>query len=470
MAFLVGLSDWLWTPWLLGLFLLTGLYFSFLTGFFQLFGMKAWMKHTFCTLLPKKQKREKGSGLTQFQTMATALAATIGTGSIAGVATAIAYGGPGAVFWMWISAFLGMMTGCAEKTLTIRYRRKDGENWKGGPMEYMEHGLHLKWMALWFALCITVAALGGGGVVQANSIAASLESALGWNRGIVGAVTAAAVAVVVFGGIGRIGKVCEKLVPIMALGFIGGGAAVLFFHAEALPAALQAIFSEAFAPRPVAGGTLGYGMMAAMRYGIARGVFTNEAGLGSSAIAHAQAKVKEPAEQGLWGVFEVFIATLVICTITALVILTAGVYDKGSALSAIEAHTMPDHLGGAPLVALSFGTVFGRWGGLFVAACLLMFAYSSLLGWSYYGERGLSYLLGGKKGRGLFRLFFLAAILWGSVGELEAVWQLSDLCNALMAFPNLIALLLLSPEFLRLWRSYMKKACIRSEYASVKQK
>ncbi len=457
MELLTALGDRLWTPWLLGLFLLTGLYFSLLTGFFQLFGIRIWMRHTLFSLFHKRKKGEKKRGLTQFQTMATALAATIGTGSIAGVATAIAYGGPGAVFWMWISAFWGMMTGCAEKTLALRYRHKEGENWAGGPMEYMEHGLHLKWMALWFALCITLAALGGGGVVQANSIASSLESTMGWNRWAVGAVTAAVVAVVVLGGIGRIGRVCEKLVPIMALGFMGGGVMVLLFHAEALPAAFRAIFSEAFAPRPVAGGALGYGMMTAMRYGIARGVFTNEAGLGSSAIAHAQANVKEPAEQGLWGVFEVFIATLVICTVTSLVILTAGIYDKGSALSAIEAHVMPDHLGGAPLVALSFGTVFGRLGRFFVAVCLLMFAFSSLLGWSYYGERGLSYLFGGRKGRWLFRLLFLGAILWGSVGELEAVWALSDLCNALMAFPNLTALLLLSPEFLRLWRSYMKK-------------
>lgn len=442
------------------LFLVTGLYLSFRTGFFQIFGLPLWIKTTIGTLF-RKERVERATGtLTQFQTMATALAATIGTGSIAGVATAIVYGGPGAVFWMWISAFLGMMTGCMEKTLAVRYRQRATEGWRGGPMEYMEHGLGLKWMAVWFALCVTVAALGGGGLVQANSIATGLQNAFGWDRRWIGVFTALVTAVVILGGIGRIGRVCERLVPVMALGFMGGGMVVLFCHGEAIPAALGEIFSEAFSLRPMVGGGMGYGMMTAMRYGIARGVFTNEAGLGSSAIAHAQASVKEPGEQGMWGIFEVFIATLVVCTMTALAILTSGVYDKAITLSAIANKTLADGMTGAPLVAAAFSTVFGRWGGAIVAACLLLFAFSSLLGWSYYGERGLSYLLGGQRGRGLFRCVFLGAILAGSVGDLAAVWQAADLCNGLMALPNLIAILLLSPEALRCWQSWIKKQAV----------
>lgn len=455
------LSRAIWDPWLLIFFLALGLYLSFRTGFFQIFGFRLWFKTTAGSLFGKKRGQGQGT-LTQFQTMATALAATIGTGSIAGVATAIVYGGPGAVFWMWVSAFLGMMTGCAEKTLAVRYRRKDGAGWRGGPMEYMEYGLGMKWMAVWFALSVTVAAVGGGGLVQSNSIATSMEAAFGWNRLFVGAVTALAVGVVVLGGVGRIGKVCEKLVPVMALGFVGGGLAVLVCHGGALPAAFEEIFTEAFSLRPAVGGGLGYGLMTAMRYGIARGVFTNEAGLGSSAIAHAQAQVKEPGEQGMWGIFEVFIATIVVCTVTALVILTSGVYDKGLTLTAIDNNGLPNSMTGAPLAAAAFGTVFGRWGGVFVAGCLLLFAFSSLLGWSYYGERGLSYLLGGRRGRGMFRVLFLSVILVGSVGDLTAVWHVADLCNGLMALPNLIAILLLSPEALRCWRAWVKKqsACV----------
>ena len=448
------LSDALWDPWLLLGFLLAGAYLSLRTGFFQLFGARTWLRCTLGSLFRKSTDGE--GGLTQFQAMATALAATIGTGSIAGVATAIFYGGPGAVFWMWVSALLGMMTGFVEKTLAVRYRKRSKDGWRGGPMEYMEQGLGARWMALWFALAVTLAALGGGGLVQSNSIAASLSAAFGWGRLPIGIVTALVTGLVIAGGIGRIGAVCEKLVPVMALGFLGGGAVVLACRAEAILPTLGEIASAAFALKPAVGGGLGYGMMTAMRYGVARGVFTNEAGIGSSAMAHAQARVREPVEQGMWGIFEVFVATLLVCTVSALVILTTGVYDPETALTAIREGTVTGEMAGAPLSAAAFGTVFGRWGGVFVAVCLLLFAFSSLLGWSYYGERGLEYLTGSRRGRTAFRLAFLAAILYGSVGELELVWQMADLCNGLMAIPNLAAILLLSPEALRLWRAYME--------------
>lgn len=448
MTFLERLSDFIWNPWLLGLFLLTGLYYSVRTGFFQVFRCRLWLSTTLGAIL-RPSRAEKGKGLTQFQALSTALASTIGTGSIAGVATAIFYGGPGAVFWMWVSAFLGMMTGCAEKTLAVRYRElaEDG-SWQGGPMCYMERGVGSRTLAVLFSMCCVAASLGGGNMVQANSIAASLEASFGWNRLMVGVITALLTGVVILGGIGRIGKVSEKLVPCMALLFIGGGIFVLCRHAAAIPGALTQIVSGAMMPKAALGGGMGYGMAAAMRYGVARGVFTNEAGMGSSAMAHAASNVKEPAEQGMWGVFEVFVATLLVCTVTALVILTTGVYQEEAALAAIRDGTVTSAMVGAPLSAAAFSTEFGELGGAFVSICLLLFAFTSLLGWSYYGERGLEYLTGTSRWRWPYRALFLLAIVGGSVGELASVWQLADIFNGLMALPNLAALLLLSPQAL----------------------
>ncbi|MBC5736031.1 alanine/glycine:cation symporter family protein [Lawsonibacter faecis] len=450
MAFLARVGDFIWNPWLLGLFLLTGLYFSIRTGFFQVFDIGLWFKTTLGSIL-KPSKQKKGGGITQFQALSTALASTIGTGSIAGVATAIFYGGPGAVFWMWVSAFLSMMTGCIEKTLAVRYREPSPEGgWQGGPMCYMEKGLHSRFLAVLFSVCCVCASLGGGNLVQSNSIATALEHSFGWDRLAVGVVTAVLTGIVILGGIGRIGKVSEKLVPAMALLFIGGGAVVLAVNAAALPGALESIVMGAVAPKAALGGALGYGVAAAMRFGVARGVFTNEAGMGSSAMAHAASDVKEPAEQGMWGVFEVFVATLVVCSITALVILTTGVYDPAAALAAIEGGAVTNAMLGAPLSAAAFGTVFGRWGGVFVSVCLLLFAFTSLLGWSYYGERGLSYLTGTTRWKWLYRVFFMVMVVLGSVGDMSSMWQLADIFNGLMALPNLAALLLLSPEALRL--------------------
>lgn len=461
MSFLERLGDWIWNPWLLGAFLLLGLYYSIRSGFFQLFEFRLWMSATVGSLLHSKRGGE-AEGITQFQALSTALASTIGTGSIAGVATAIFYGGPGAVFWMWISAFLGMMTGCAEKTLAVRYRHR-GKNggWEGGPMDYMEKGLGLRGLALAFSLFCVCASIGGGDMVQANSIATALEAAFGWDRLAVGAVTALLTGLVILGGIGRIGRVSEKLVPAMAVLFLAGGATVLWVHATAVPAALSRIVASAFAPKAALGGTLGYSMASAMRFGVARGVFTNEAGLGSSAMAHAAADVEEPAEEGMWGAFEVFVATLVVCTVTALVILTSGVYDETEALLAIQSGGVDSSMLGSALSAAAFSTVMGAWGGPFVAVCLLMFAFSSLLGWSYYGERGLAYLTGSDRWVGCYRMVFLLFVVAGSVGDVGRVWQVADICNGMMALPNLAALLLLSPEALRMifqWSLRQKKA------------
>ena len=387
MAFAERLGNFIWNPWLLGLFLLSGLYFSVRTGFFQLFHVRLWLKTTLGSLLRPKRRRE-GGGLTQLQALSTALASTIGTGSIAGVATAI-----------------------------FREKSRDG-GWQGGPMCYMERGVGSRTLAALFSLCCVAASLGGGNVVQANSIAASLEAAFGWDRLAVGLVVAVLTGLVILGGIGRIGRVSETLVPCMALLFIGGGVMVLICHRAAIPEALERIVTGAITPKAALGGGIGYGMAAAMRYGVARGVFTNEACMGSSAIAHAASNVQEPAEQGMWGIFEVFIATLSVCSITALVILTSGVYQEDAALLAIQSGTVTSAMVGAPLSAAAFSTVFGRFGVVFVAA-------------------------------------FLLAVVAGSVGDVAVVWQLADIFNGLMALPNLCALLLLSPEALGLLNGWM---------------
>jgi AGCS family alanine or glycine:cation symporter len=454
MGVLSRLTDLLWNPWLLGLFLLTGGYYSLRTGFFQLFHWKTWWRATVGSLLHGGGKRRK-RGITQLQALSTALAATIGTGSIAGVATAIFYGGPGAVFWMWVSAFLGMMTSWAEKTLAVRYRRRGADGgWQGGPMYYMEHGLGSRRLGARFSLLCLAETLIGGNLVQANSITTALESSLGWARLPVGVILAVLTGAVICGGIGRIGRVSERLVPGMALLFLAGGLAVIACHLSALPRALSDILTQAFAPKAVCGG---YGAAAALRYGVARGVFTNEAGLGTSAMAHAAADVDDPAQQGLWGILEVFVATLAVCTVTALVLLTSGVYEPAAALRAISTGTVTDSMLGAPLSAAAFATVFGPWGEVFVAVCLILFAFTSLLGASYYGEQCLNYLTGSRRLVPLYRLLFLGAVVLGGVGSLSTAWLLVDLSNGLMAVPNLIALLLLSRQAVPLLQPYRSR-------------
>lgn len=451
MAFLSKLSGFLWGGPLLAAFLIVGGYYSLRTGFFQLFRLPLWWKTTAGTLLRRRKKSEQG--VSQIQALSTALAAIIGTGSIAGVATAIFYGGPGVVFWMWMSALLGMMTGFAEKTLAVRYREKgpDGQ-WRGGPMEYMGQGLHLPKLAGVFAFIGMVEALLGSNLAQANSIATALGSAAGTDRLAVGIVLAVLVSIALVGGIRRLGRITQLLVPLMAVLFIGGGLAVIAFHWQAIPTALEQIVSYAFAPRAVLGG---YSMGTALRYGVARGVFTNEAGLGMSAIVHACADVKEPAEQGMWGIFEVFFSTMVICTVTALVILTSGVYVPEQAAAMIESGAIPAAMLGAPLVSAGFATLFGRTGEWIVTVSLILFAFTSLLGAGYCGKRGLEYLTERRWLSGAYHLLLPACIVLGAVADLTAVWEAVDLLCALLAIPNLLALMLLSPEALWLLRSWV---------------
>lgn len=450
------LTDALWSPWLLGLFLLTGLYLSVRTGFFQLFGLWTWLRATAGSILRPAGGRT-GKGISQWEALCTALASTIGTGSIAGVATAIWYGGPGAVFWMWVSAFLGMMTSFVEKSLAVRYRqkKKTGE-WVGGPMYYLSNGVGSPALGWWYGAVCLCAAFIGGNLVQSNSIAASLHAAFGWEKGIVGVVTMAAVGLVMLGGIGRIARVSTWLVPVMAGLYVGGGILVLVLCREQLPRVLAQILTCAFCPAAVFGGGIGYTVTSAMRYGIARGVFTNEAGLGTSAIAHAAADVDRPVRQGMWGMLEVGVSTLVVCSITALAILVSGVYTLtpfgGFVPGGVEV--------GAPLTAAAFSGVLGQSGGVVVALSLLLFAFSSILGWSYYGQQCLAFCVGQGRGQRTYRGIFLLCVLLGSVWNSEQVWTLVDFFNALMALPNLAAIVLLSPGALlelKRWKSEKKK-------------
>ena len=426
------LSSLVWGPWTLGLFLLVGGYYSLGTGFFQLFGIRRWLKGTLGALL----RRGDADGLSPMQTLSAALAATIGTGSIVGVATAITLGGPGSIFWMWISSVLGMILSFGEKTLAVACRRRGPDGmWQGGPMIWLQE-LGLPKLGKLYAFCCILVSLGMCGLAQANSLAAGLTDAFGVPPLGVGIVACVLVGVSLTGGIGRIGRVCEGLVPLMTVLFLGGSLWVLFCHRAQIPAALALIWKDAFGLAPLAGGTAG----SAIRYGIARGIFNTEAGLGTTALIHASSASRDPVEEGMWGIFEIFLDGIVLCAVMALIILTSGVWTPGG-----------EGPQGAALCAAAFETVLGPWGRPFVGVCLALFAFSALLGGSYYGQRGVEHLWHGR-GLRLYQGLFLCGIVLGSVSRLEPVWQFADLCNGLMAVPCLIALLLFSPQVFRLLR------------------
>lgn len=446
MSLLEQLTDFLWNPWLLAAFLLTGLYFSVKTGFFQLFGLPVWLRATVGSVLrPAGEKREKG--ISQMQALCTALASTIGTGSIAGVATAICFGGPGAVFWMWVCAIVGMMTSFVEKTLAVRWRCPDGRGgWLGGPMYYISRGMGSRGLAYWYAAACLCAAFVGGNLVQSNAVSGVMQACFGCEPLAVGAVTAVLAGAVMMGGIGRIAAASTVLVPVMGLLYLGSGVLILAMKRELLLPALKLVVTQALCPQAPLGTAAGYTVAAAMRYGVARGVFTNEAGLGTAAIAHASADVDDPARQGMWGILEVGAATLLVCSVTALVILTGGVYIPEQGAIQLQS--------GAEMTAAAFSAALGRGGGAIVAFSLLLFAFSSILGWSHYGQQCLSFLAGKNRGGRVYRLLFLICILLGSVWEGNRLWVLVDLCNALMAIPNLMALLILSPGCIEACRKW----------------
>jgi AGCS family alanine or glycine:cation symporter len=397
------------------------------------------------TLLKMFSKEQRGEGeVTAFQAVATALAATVGTGNVAGVATAIALGGPGAIFWMWLAAILGMTTKFAEVVLAVNFREKSEDGrFVGGPMYYIENGLgkSWKWLAVLFAFFGTLASFGIGNMTQANSVALAVQGSFKIPPLATGIVLAVLTGLVIVGGIKRIGAITEKLVPFMAAIYILGGLFILLSNVAAIPGAFAIIFKEAFTGTAAVGGFAGATMARAIRYGIARGVFTNEAGLGSAPIAHAAATTDHPVRQGLWGIFEVFADTIVICSITALSIITTGVWETGES--------------GAVLTTLAFNTAVPG-GGIIVTVGLILFAYSTILGWAYYGERCLEYLAGTKPILA-YRLIWVVFIVIGAVGGLEFVWSLADTLNGLMAIPNLIGVLFLSGTVFKLTKEFFTK-------------
>ncbi|HAE92118.1 sodium:alanine symporter family protein [Tissierella praeacuta] len=436
------INGFVWGPPMLILLVGTGIYLSLRTNFFSLRKLGYILRNT---LMKMFSKDHEGEGeVTAFQAVATALAATVGTGNIAGVATAISIGGPGAIFWMWVAAIFGMTTKFAEVVLSVQFREKTSDGrFVGGPMYYITNGLNMKWLANIFAFFGALAAFGIGNMVQSNSIAQSLEVTFGINKLAIGIVLAIFAAMVIVGGIKRIGSVTEKLVPLMAAFYILGGLLIIIINAKHIPEAFGLIFSNAFTGTAALGGFVGSTIKQAMRYGVARGVFTNEAGLGSAPIAHAAATTDHPVRQGLWGVFEVFMDTIIICSITALTILTTEVWKSGATGAALTTQ------------AFSHGLP-GTWGGTIVSIGILLFAFSTILGWEYYGERCAEYLFGSKVNI-IYRILWIPFIVVGAIGGLEVLWDLADTLNGLMAIPNLIGVFALSGVVIKLTKEFFAK-------------
>ena len=422
-----------WGPMGLGLLFGTGLLLTVRTGGFQLRRWGYWMRHTLGAILTDRSvtahtAREE-QAISQFQSLCTALASTIGTGNLVGVATAILSGGAGAVFWMWVMALLGMMTSYAENVLGIYYRRKDpAGGWRGGPMYYLRDGL---------------------GGKPGRVLAGNLKAAFGVPEAVTGAVLAAVSAVILLGGLKRVAAVAERLVPAMALLYIVGALTVVGVHITAVPAALAAIVKGAFGLRAAGGGMVGYGLSRAVTWGFKRGAFSNEAGLGSSVMVHAASNVKEPVQQGMWGIFEVFADTMVVCTLTALVVLTSGFVDLDTGRIAAGA-------AGSALVGHAFDAVFGALGSKLIAVCILLFAYSTALGWSCYGCKAVEYLFGAGAGT-FYRVLFVALMPAGAVMRLDLAWTLSDTFNGLMMLPNLIGVVALSGTVVKITQNYLAR-------------
>ena len=420
-------NDIVWGPPLLILLAGSGLFLTIRIG-----GLQFRLLGYALRLAFSKQQDSKSPGdVSHFQSLMTALAATIGTGNIAGVATAVFLGGPGAIFWMWIIALVGMATKFAEAVLSVKYRIVDSNGeMAGGPMYFLERGLKQKWLAVSFAAFGAIAAFGIGNMVQANSVAHALETQFGLPVWIAGLILAALTAAVVLGGIKSIGRVTAIIVPFMAIVYVLGGLVVLALNITAVPAAFVLIVKSAFTGHAATGGFAGALMMGAIRWGVARGIFSNEAGLGSAPIAAAAAKTDHPVRQGLVSMTGTFIDTIIVCTITGLVLVTSGVWDSG--------------LRGSALTTAAFEAGLPGPGGLIVAFGIIFFAYSTILGWAYYGERCFGYLFGWGLPIRLYRYAWVLFVAVGASLTLDTVWNFADMMNGLMAIPNLIGLIFLS--------------------------
>jgi AGCS family alanine or glycine:cation symporter len=419
------LNGYVWGWPMIVLLVGTGLLLTILTGGVQF----RYLGFALREVLGKITQKSSAAGeVSPFQAVATALASTVGVGNIAGVATAISIGGPGALFWLWVSGLLGMCTKFAEIVIALHYREHDASGqMRGGAMYVLRKGLGLPWLGAVFAGLVSLAAFGIGNMVQANSVAASLQSSFGTSPMTTGIVLAALTAAVILGGIKRIGQFTEYLVPFMAVFYLAGGLFILVRFAGEIPGAIALVVSSAFSGAAATGAFAGSTIMLAMRYGIARGLFSNEAGLGSAPLVHAAARTDHPVRQGLYGIFEVFVDTILVCTTTGLVILVTGVWSAGETGAALAGH------------AFSVGLP-GTWGNIVVTTSLVLFAFSTVIGWSYYGETGIVYLFGSRAAMP-YKLMWLLFIYLGAVGSLHLVWDVADTLNGLMAIPNLIAVL-----------------------------
>ncbi|CYU76377.1 Na+/alanine symporter [Streptococcus suis] len=436
-----AINNLVWGPPLLLLLVGTGVYLTLRLGVFQIGKLPTAFRLIFSS-------DQSGQGdVSSFAALCTALAATVGTGNIVGVATAITTGGPGALFWMWVAAFFGMATKYAEGFLAIKYRTKDANGQAaGGPMHYITLGMGKKWkpLAVFFAISgVLVALLGIGTFSQVNSITASLETSFGLAPQLVSIVTAISIAFFIFGGIEKISDVSTKVVPFMAILYILASVIVLAMHFDQILPTLALVLKSAFSPAAAAGGFAGATVQQAIQRGIARGVFSNESGLGSAPIAAAAAKSDNPVEQGLISMTGTFIDTLIICSLTGLSILVTDQWTT-------------EGLAGAPLTQAAFATVFGNTGSIALTISLVLFAFTTILGWSYYGERCIEFLFGTKSILP-YRLLFVAMVALGGFLKLDLIWTIADIVNGLMALPNLIALLALSPVIIKETRQYFAK-------------
>ncbi len=435
------LNNLVWGAPMLILLVGTGLLLTVLTGAVQFRRLSTALRE----VLGKLTRHGGGAGnVTPFQAVATALASTVGVGNIAGVATALFLGGPGALFWLWISGLLGMCTKFSEIVVALYYREPDSTGtMRGGGMYTLKKGLGLPWLGAIFAFLTAAAAFGIGNMVQANSVAESIRASFGVPPAIVGVVLAVVTGAVILGGIRRIAEVTQFLVPFMALFYLGGGMVIILTRIGEIPSALRLVLEGAFSGTAATGGFAGSTVMMALRYGVARGLFSNEAGLGSAPMVHAAADTDHPVRQGLYGIFEVFVDTILICTTTGLVILVTGAWHGGQTGAALSAE------------AFQIGLP-GTWGHLVVTTGLVLFAFSTIIGWSYYGETGIVYLLGAKAALP-YRIVWLIFIYLGAVGSLHLVWDIADTLNGLMAIPNLISVLGSIPLLLRLQREFFSR-------------
>ena len=467
-------NTFIWTTLGLVLLLATGLLTTIITKVFQVTHIGMWWKNTIGSLFSKDviKHDETGKAISPFQALCTALAATIGVGNIAGVAAAICIGGPGAVFWMWVAAFLGMMTNYSENVLGIYYRRrnKDGE-WSGGAMYYLQDGLgskkgckHVgKILAVLFSVFTLLASFGIGAMGQVNKIVVNIESAFqipalsnvvlyeGVNLYmlIIGLLLVALAAAITLGGLKRVAAFAEKVVPFMVVLFIVGSVVIVGINYANIVPAFKAIFVTAFSPMAAVGGAAGAAIKTCMVQGFKRGVFSNEAGLGSSVMVHSNSNVKEPVKQGMWGIFEVFADTMIVCTLTALVVLTSGLYN-------LDTGVLVEGVTDATLVANAFGSVFGSFGNMFVAVAILLFAFTTVLGWNHYGTKAWEYLFGTKTTK-VYKVIHLVMILFGALLTSSLAWDISDTFNGLMMIPNLIGVIALSGLVMKITKNYLDR-------------